>query len=222
MQMTSIRGFAITSACLVLFCAAAQAATPCAVPTTVGVVICAPGNGDSVSSPVEISAAGNGNAQLRTWKIYVDGSAIWTSSQYVDSIDPSIYMATGQHRVTVKTWDVNGSTYSQTINITVSSGCTATVDRTITICRFLFRNVINAGPQYSVSAVANDQKPISAMKLYINGQLRCTIGAATLAANGNVLQCGGAAWGLSGSTRVTVKAWDSLGSFSATRYFFVP
>src|SRR5512140_3513218 len=82
---------------VVLLCAGAQAVT-CPVPTTVGVVICTPAAGSSVASPVEISAAGKGNAQLRTWKIYVDGVAVWTSSSLLQSIDPSVPMTTGQHR----------------------------------------------------------------------------------------------------------------------------
>jgi hypothetical protein len=214
----AVQHWLLISTCVVVSCAAAQASTPCAIPTTVGVVICAPTNEATVPSPVEISAAGKGNAQLKAWKIYVDGTGVWTSPLYVNSIDPSLTITAGQHRVTVKAWDVNGVTYSQTIYITVP--CTATVDRTVVICSISATYVhfsTRAGWVYVVSAVAKDQRPLGAMKLYLNGVHGCTVYAATLAANGNRLYC--QATGPGGSTRVTVTAWDALGSFSTTKYF---
>jgi hypothetical protein len=197
------------------------------IPTTTRVAhrsASAPTNEDSVASPVEISAAGKGNAQLKAWKIYVDGIAVWLSDPFLQAIDQSLAIATGPHRVTVKAWDVNGSTYSQTIYITVSTSsvCSAPLDRTVVICSIHVRGVPNAGVQYSVRAVAKDQRPLAAMKLYINGVARCTVDAATLAANGNVLSCERQAYGVivAGSNTVTVRAWDALGSFSTTKNYF--
>ena len=60
--------WAIAGVTILILCSGAQAIT-CPLPTTVGVVICTRGNEDTVASPVEISAAGKGTAQLHEWKI---------------------------------------------------------------------------------------------------------------------------------------------------------
>jgi Bacterial Ig domain len=211
MTSKSLRSTVATLIWLIVVYASAQATT-CPIPTNPGVVICTPTTESTVPSPVEISAAAKGSAQLSSWKIYVDGISVWKSEAFVSSIDPSISMAVGQHRVTVKVWDVNGGIYSQTIFITVmtttGSGCTGTVDRSIVICSPL----LVRGGRISITAKAIDQRPVSAMRLYVNGTSACRVDAETLASNGNTLQC--APFLLTGSNRLTVKAWDSLGSFS--------
>ena len=114
---------------------------------------------------------------------------------------------------------MNGNSYSKTIFVTVSSGtsgCPATVNRTIVICRVLYR-----GARLSVTADAADQKPINSMKVYFDGSLQCTASAAALAANGNQITCDRFPVG-SGTHRVTVRVWDSLGSFSVTKSTSLP
>ena len=212
--------WAIAAIVILILCSGAQAIT-CPLPTTIGVVICTPGNEDTANSPVEISAAGKGTAQLHLWKIYVDGVVAWTSPQFVDSIDTSLSLPAGQHRITAKVWDVNGSNYSKTIFISVASGttgaCPATVNRTVVICSIHYR-----GGHLAVLADAADQKPVRVMKLYLEGVAVCTKFATELAANGNQLSCGLFPYYHPGQTRVTVKAWDSLGSFSVTKNIFLP
>lgn len=94
----------------------------CPAPATAGVKICTPANGATVQSPVHFTAAATGNAQIKSMKIYVDGVGGYTVN--AASLDTSVTMANGSHKITIKAWDINNASYSNAITITVGSSTT--------------------------------------------------------------------------------------------------
>jgi hypothetical protein len=89
----------------------------CAVPTTVGVKICTPTNNATVASPVAISASAKGNATITTMKIYRDGTSVYSSKG--NTLNTSLTMTAGTHRLTVQAYDSAGANYKTTIYVTV-------------------------------------------------------------------------------------------------------
>lgn len=71
-----------------------------------------------MSSPVHIQAAARDSATVSFMQIYVDGKAVFTASG--GSLDASIAMTSGAHRLTVQAKDNAGVIFKQTINITVN------------------------------------------------------------------------------------------------------
>ena len=79
--------------------------------------ICSPTSG-TVSSPVPIQVNVTNSEAVNAIQIYVDGVVKLTSQQFSRSIDTSLAMASGKHRITVKAWDIGGP-FSQTYTLTV-------------------------------------------------------------------------------------------------------
>lgn len=80
--------------------------------------ICSPLNGAAVSSPVHVQAATRDSVAVSFIQIYVDGAAVFTTTG--GSLDTSVAMTTGAHRVTVQAKDNAGVIFKQTINIAVN------------------------------------------------------------------------------------------------------
>lgn len=80
--------------------------------------ICSPLNGATVSSPVHVQAAARDSVTVSFMQIYVDGKLAFTVSG--GSLDASIAIASGSHRLTVQAKDNAGVIFKQTINITVN------------------------------------------------------------------------------------------------------
>jgi len=69
--------------------------------------ICSP-TGGTVASPVPIQANVTNAEDVNAIQVYVDGTVKFTSQRFSRSIDTSIPMASGKHRITVKAWDIGG------------------------------------------------------------------------------------------------------------------
>ena len=105
---------------------AAQSATPMdvfqgssggCVPNTVNpsVTICTPSAGQTVTSPVHIVALTTDSKTVNLMQIYVDG--VKKYQVYASSLDTSLAMTSGTHRLAVKASD--GTNFKQVIYITV-------------------------------------------------------------------------------------------------------
>ena len=79
--------------------------------------ICSPLNGATVSSPAHVVAATTDSVSVKFIQIYVDGSAVFTTSG--GSLDTNVAMAAGSRRVTVQAKDSAGVIFKKTIFITV-------------------------------------------------------------------------------------------------------
>jgi hypothetical protein len=92
---------------------------PCTLsPVDPSVTICAPAPNSSVTSPVNISAGSTESAATVTnMYVWVDGVKHWTSSG--ETLNTSLPMSTGTHRVTVQAKDSTGHYFQSTEYVTV-------------------------------------------------------------------------------------------------------
>ena len=86
------------------------------------VTICTPANNSTVTSPVHVTAAATDSAAVSSMQIYQDGTKVYQVA--ANSIDTSLSMAAGPHKLTIKAWDVTGA-FSSTVYVSVSSGTTS-------------------------------------------------------------------------------------------------
>jgi hypothetical protein len=82
-----------------------------------GVTICSPGT--SSTSPVHVLAAAKSgtSAAIKSMKVYVDGSSKYSIAG--STLDTSLSMSGGIHRITVSAWNSSGTVYKSTVNVTV-------------------------------------------------------------------------------------------------------
>ena len=86
--------------------------------TNPSVTICTPAPNSTVTSPVKIVAGTTDSAATVTNTfVWVDGVKQWTASG--GSLNTSLAMSTGTHRVTVQAKDSSGRYFQSTVNITV-------------------------------------------------------------------------------------------------------
>lgn len=81
------------------------------------VTICSPVNGSTVTSPVQVVAATKDSVAVSFVQIYLDGKAVLTKTG--GTLNASVVMTAGAHRVTVQAKDAVGVIFKQTVNITV-------------------------------------------------------------------------------------------------------
>jgi hypothetical protein len=89
----------------------------CTLGPSPSVTICPPTSGSSVSSPVSIIAGVSDTNPVSYTQVYVDGVASYTVKSA--TVNTSLAMSTGIHRVTVQAKDSAGLILKQTINVTV-------------------------------------------------------------------------------------------------------
>jgi hypothetical protein len=89
-------------------------------PANPTVTISSPAPGATVSSPVNIVAqSSDPEGTVTKMFIWVDGVKTWTGTG--GSVNTSLAMATGTHRITVQAKDSSAKTFQSTVNVTVAS-----------------------------------------------------------------------------------------------------
>src|SRR5438067_11874514 len=152
---------------LVCFSAVSGACTLSTVSPSVS--ICTPAANSAVRWPVHIVAGTTDSKTVQFIQIYVDGVKKYEIK--AKSLDTSLAISAGTHRLTVQAYD--GTYFKQTIFITVSGGgggggCTAsTVNPSVTICTPA-PNATVTSPVHVV-AVTTDSKPVQFMQIYVDG-----------------------------------------------------
>jgi len=92
-------------------------------PCTVGeilpyVQICTPVADSSSTSPVHVNALGTSqNLPVTSMRLYVDNTSYYTTNS--STLDTSVTLAKGLHKITVEAWDWTGQTWKQTVYTTV-------------------------------------------------------------------------------------------------------
>jgi hypothetical protein len=89
----------------------------CSAPTSAGVHVCTPTNGATVSSPVQISAAGKVTGTLASMQVWVDG--VKKYSVAASTINTTLSVAAGTHRFAVLAVNTAGQVVESTSNVTV-------------------------------------------------------------------------------------------------------
>ncbi len=96
--------------------------------TSPSVNICAPINGSTVTSPVQVSASANDTAHpVVAMKAYLDYNAVAVASSTANQLSTTLSTAAGSHHLTVTAWDSSGASFKTSINFSVSSATTASV-----------------------------------------------------------------------------------------------
>jgi hypothetical protein len=90
----------------------------CAAPASVGVNICAPVNGSSVSSPVQVTAAAKIAGTLNRMEIWVDGVKKFTETTSL-SFSTTLSVPAGTHSFAVFAVNNAGTKYLTTVSATV-------------------------------------------------------------------------------------------------------
>jgi hypothetical protein len=92
--------------------------TGCTTSSTLPFVsLCTPSNGATVSSPVKINATAKSNHAVSFIQAYVDGVA--KTTQTGATLNTSLPISVGAHRLSIQAKDTSGAIFKTTINITV-------------------------------------------------------------------------------------------------------
>jgi hypothetical protein len=172
------------------------------------VALCRPGAGASVTTPTRFLANITSGRPVNQTKIYIDGVSRFTG--YDDLINRYLTLPNGQHKITVKAWDAQGSfSTSETIDVTGSTCSAPTTARSVRLCSPTEGNSVWSPVR--VIAAVNDSSTVS-VQVYVDGVVKFTTTAKKVD------------WSTSmttGSHTVMVKTTDGSGSFSASSNFFV-
>ena len=169
------------------------------------VVICSPANNATITSPVNIVAQGTDSTAILVTQIYIDG----VKQFQVDgsSVNTSLPLAAGAHRITVLAVDSAG-TFKSTVNVTVSStggGCVGSgVNRTVTICSP--ENDATVASPVSIVAQSTDSSAVIQSQIYIDGVKQYQIAGSSVNTSLPLT---------AGTHRIAVLALDSAGTFQS-------
>jgi Big-like domain-containing protein len=172
-----------------------------------GVTVSSPAAGSTTGSPVNFVASATGTYPISSMRIYVDGVSTYTT--YTASLNTSVAMATGGHSIVVQAWDTHGNVYKNPFSITVGSTTTSTTTLTSTTTSTTGVSVSSpgdgaaVGSPFQVVASASAANPISAMRIYLDGNSMYTV-------NSNQLNTSITA--ANGSHSLIVQAWDTTGA----------
>lgn len=170
---------------------------------TNGITMTSPVDGSTVTSPVTVSATATSSAGISFVQLYVD--SVKTTQVSGTTLNYSLTLAAGTHRVTAQAKDANGVYYKQTANITVSSGSsgggggtTSGVTMTSPVNGSTVSNPV------VVQATAGSTVAISFIELWMDGVKKTQVSGNTL--NYSITLT-------SGSHRVTAQAKDANGVY---------
>ena len=90
----------------------------CTAPTSYGVNVCAPANGSTVSSPVQVSAAAKIVGTLNRMEIWVDGVKKFTETTSLN-FNTTVTLPAGSHRFDIYAVNNAGTKYETTVYATV-------------------------------------------------------------------------------------------------------
>ena len=143
-------------------------------------------------------------------KVYVDGvSSFYTPDDIVNRV---LSLSAGTHRITAKAWDTLG-TFSTTQYVTIGesgTSCSNSTDRTVLICSPQ-NGTTESNPVTVQAAVATSLKFYSA-RIYVDGASIYQTASKDVDTSLTLS---------SGTHKITVKAWDSSGSFSQSVWITV-
>jgi hypothetical protein len=148
------------------------------------------------------------NRLINAMQIYVDGVLRFETPD--DRLAATLHLDAGTHRVTAKAWDDLGS-FSTTTNVTAFSSCSNISNRTVEICSPQNGAVLTTdgkqAPVAHIVATAATNLAFKAIQVYIDGTLTYQNTTKSIDIQ-SLLKT-------SGTHHITVKGWDSKGSFSS-------
>jgi hypothetical protein len=174
-------------------------------PAIGAVKICVPTT--SQTGDFHLLANPNNERLIKFMQIYIDGALKFETPD--DLINTNLKLGPGQHRITVKAWDSAGS-FSGAKFVSVPSQCDNTDDRTVRICTPI--TGANTSP-VRILANAATSKPFTVLQIYLDGVIKYRNGAKFVDTSLSMK---------AGRHHITVKGWDTFGSFSKSVDIAVP
>jgi hypothetical protein len=184
--------------------------------TTVGVKICSPASGSTVTSPVHFTAAAKSTLQITAMRIYIDNVSAYLIS--AANLDVSLAVGSGTHNVVVQAWDSSGAVFKTPLVINISPGPTPTPTPTpsptpppvgcsagivgVTVCSPAPGATISS-PVHVTAAARSGAGPITAMRIYVDNVSKFFVKATSLDTNLALA---------AGTHTMVVQAWDSTGA----------
>jgi phospholipase C len=171
------------------------------------VTICAPANGATVTSPVNVVAGTTDSNTVKLLQIYVDNVKQYEVAS--NQLNTNLTMANGTHRLTVQAQDSTNTIFKTTENITVSSGnaqCTLNPrNQTVTICTPA--NGATVTSPVNVVAGTTDSNTVKLLQIYVDNVKQYEVASNQL--NTNLTMA-------NGTHRLTVQAQDSTNTIFKT------
>lgn len=161
------------------------------------VSLSAPGNGATVSSPVQVIANANGgNYPVTAIWIYVDNQPVYKTSS--SSVNTSLNLSAGSHHIVPVAWNTTGLAFTQSAYITVSNTAGG-----VNVAAPSAGTTVASPVQFTASATASSGRTINAMRIYVDSSAAYTVGGASL----------NASLGMSAGTHaISMQAWDNTGA----------
>ena len=145
----------------------AHAAAPCPLnQTNPSVTVCTPAPNALVVSMVHVVAGTTDSNPVTSMQVFVDG-ALQQTFKGASTVDTFVSMGVGNHSITVKGWDKNGS-FKSVVPVSMQPPCVLnTANQTVTICSLVSGSIVSQ--PFHVVAAATDSNPIKSMTLFIDG-----------------------------------------------------
>src|SRR5207302_1657905 len=83
-------------------------------------IICAPANGATVTSPVNLIATTKDSKTISALYVYLDNVAVLKTLG--SQVNANITVGSGTHNLRIQAWDVSGAILKAGVNVTVGSG----------------------------------------------------------------------------------------------------
>jgi phosphatidylinositol-3-phosphatase len=177
--------------------------------STIGVTICSPASGSTVSSPVTFTAAAKSKNPIVALQIYADNNLVFTVD--AATLNTSLALSSGSHYIVVQAWDSTGAYFKSSVTITVGSSaptgtCTASTAG-VTVCAPTPGSTSGSPVQFLAAAKSSSTAPITAMRIYVDNVSQYLTNSNSLNTSLSLA---------SGSHYVVVQAWDSTGAYYKT------
>ena len=108
----------------------------CATPTSVGITVCDPQDGSTVTSPVRLRASAKLSTSVYRFEVWANGTKIYTGRE-TGTIDAQVAMEPGSYTITFVARSSSGERVEKTIDVTVQSSsnvCEPPTENGIVIC----------------------------------------------------------------------------------------
>jgi hypothetical protein len=177
----------------------------------VNVTVTTPTANSTVSSPATIQASASSSHSITGWRIYVDGSSVYTGGA-VQRISPAIGIAAGTHQVIVRAWDSSGAYGSANLTLTVSASAPPVVQTPapsatgVTVAVSSPTSTTIRSP-ITLAASASSAAAITGWHIYVDNVSVYT-GGATASISAPLTMT-------AGTHHVIVRAWNSTGAYGS-------
>jgi acid phosphatase len=177
--------------------------------STIGVTVCTPTSGSTVSSPATFTAAAKSNNPITAIQIYVDNNLAYQVNSA--TLNTSLALSGGSHSIVVQAWDSTGAYFKTPVTINVGSSappasCTATTAG-VKVCAPTPGSSLGSPVQFMASAKSSSTAPITAMRIYVDNVSQYLTNSSSLNTSLSLA---------AGSHYVVVQAWDSTGAVYKT------